>query len=285
MRKWIVPAIGHRRLGDLAPADSERQRRAGLLTSSQARTHSTLMALLKAAQAEHHAIPANVLAVKPPAKNVSDRTDLPLDMAVSMLGVASQIPQGSRWVAALLQGMRQGECLGLTWDQVDLDRAVLAISWQLQPLPYRDQGRMARDPARAVDGYGVAVVAGDRTGLTRRPGCTTVAGGPCDPKVDDEEWYALQQADGRPHPSGRWYTVHEARHTIATLLLEAGVDPAVIIAILGHTKILTSRGYMHVNTAPLQNALEKVAERLALGSGTCLTPSLPESVAALVRGA
>jgi integrase len=94
---------------------------------------------------------------------------------------------------------------------------------------------------------------------------TTPDGGPIYYKVDDAEWYALQEAAGVQHPNGRHFTIHEARHTTATLLLEAGVAPEVIIAILGHSSILTSRSYMHVNQAPAREALEKVAERLQLG--------------------
>ena len=41
--------------------------------------------------------------------------------------------------------------------------------------------------------------------------------------------------------------LHEARNTTATLLVEAGVDPKIIKAILGHSSIVTSRGYLHVN--------------------------------------
>src|SRR5690606_9133917 len=46
-------------------------------------------------------------------------------------------PDASRWVAALLQGMRPAECLGLTWDAIDFDRDTIDVSWQLKPLPYR----------------------------------------------------------------------------------------------------------------------------------------------------
>lgn len=302
--KWIVPTIGHRRLSELAPADvravTTAQRKAGLTSSSQRRTHSVLMSMLKAARAEGYAVPAIAVEVKAPAASVSDRTDLPVEAAVAMLGVAAEIPQGSRWVAAFLQGLRQGEALGLTWDEVDLDRGRLRVSWQLQPLAYR----IPRDKAsgfRVPDGYECVQLEGRwhlvrpkskagwrviplvpwmRTSLQAWREASWASphglvwpaldGGPCDPKVDDAEWYALQATAGVVHPAGRPFTVHEARHTTATLLLEAGVDPAVITAILGHTSILTSRGYMHVNTAPLEDALGRVAGRLGAGVSNAL---------------
>jgi site-specific recombinase XerD len=66
------------------------------------------------------------------------------------------------------------------------------------------------------------------------------------------------------HPSGRYYVPHEARHTTATLLLEAGVDHHVITAILGHSSIVTSRGYQHVRTQLASKALEQIAAQLQL---------------------
>ena len=88
-------------------------------------------------------------------------------------------------------------------------------------------------------------------------------GKPADAQGDRVEWYALQGAVSIGHPSGRWYTVHEARNTTATLLLEAGSDPEVIKAILGHSSIVTSRGYMSEPTMT-RAAMERVAERLQL---------------------
>ena len=91
-------------------------------------------------------------------------------------------------------------------------------------------------------------------------------GRPTSSKLDDEEWYGLQQAADVHHPAGRFFGIHEARHTTATLLLEAGVDPAVVVAIMGHSSILTTRGYQHVRTEHALEALGIMAERLQLGA-------------------
>lgn len=304
VRKWIVPTIGHRRFADLSPRDvravADAQRKAGRSSSTQRRTHSVLMQLLLAAQAEGYPVPARVLAVKAPSKAANDRTDVPVDDAVRMLEKAAEDPAGARWVAAFLQGLRQGEALGLTRDAVDLDRGILELSWQLQPLPYnitRDRGSGFRVP----DGYEARQVRG-RWHLVRPksdagwrvipllPWMTSAlekwfevmpdnphgiiwyhpAGDP--PKRDDAAWYALQDAAGVRHSTRldkdgqpAHYTIHEARHSTATLLLEAGVDPAVITAILGHSSFVSTRAYLHTRTDRLAEALGKVAERLAIG--------------------
>ena len=82
---------------------------------------------------------------------------------------------------------------------------------------------------------------------------------------DNAEWRALQDEAKVRHPAGRYYYGHEMRHSTATLLLEAGADESTIIAILGHSSIVTSQGYMHVSPDRASAALGRVAERLQLG--------------------
>jgi integrase len=295
--KWIVPTIGHKRLADLAPSDVrailDAQRRAGLSSSTQRRAHSVLMTLLKAAQAEGYPIPARVLAVKAPVPAINDRTSMQPAEAMAVLAVASQIPQGSRWVAALLNGVRQGEALGLTWENVDFERNELVLAWQVQPIPYRVK-RDRTSGFRVPDGYEARQLYG-RLHLVRpksrrgyrvlpmvpwmraaleawREECPESPAGlvwplldgrPTSSDLDDEEWYALQDAADVHHPSGRFYTNHETRHTTATLLALAGVDRAIIEAILGQSKLVDS--YLHVRRSPqVAEALGQVASRLAL---------------------
>jgi integrase len=310
LRLWIIPTIGHKRFSDLTPGDlravAAAQVNAGRSGSTALRTHSALMSLLKAAMLEGHPVHPRLLQVEAPTKNVSDRDAMTVEQALAILPWAGELHHGSRFLAALLQGMRQGECLGLTWDQVDLVANTITVSWQLQPLPYK----VARDRSsgfRIPDGYEARQLRGalhlvrpkskagyrvipivpvmhealiawrDRQAdlIPKNPHdlvWPNLDGSPTPSKVDDAEWFAIQCAAGvshpRPasHPKGpRWFTIHEARHTTATLLLECGVDPTVIVAIMGHSSILTTRGYQHVRTERAMDALGLVAERLQLG--------------------
>ena len=318
VRRWIIPTIGQRRLEDLSPADvravAEAQRDAGKSTSTARRTQMTLTSMLAAAQMEGHQIARRVFDVKPPALAVSDRTAMPVAEALAVLQVASYLPHGSRWAMALLHGMRQGECLGLTWDCVDLTVGLVRVEWQLQVLPYVDRGDKAAG-FRIPDGYEVRHLV-DAHHLVRpktkkgfrviplvpamrealedwreiAPASPhdlvwpTTTGRPANDKQDRAEWYGLQgaaslrdQATGAlpaiavGHPAGRYYLLHEARHTTATQLLEAGVDPHQITAIMGHSSILTTRGYQHPGERPALAALEAVAGALRLPTRATMT--------------
>lgn len=303
--KWIIPTIGHRRFDTLTPghvrAVADAQRAAGRSSSTQRRTHSVLITMLKAAVVEGYPVPLRLLEMKAPAKSHSDRTDLPVTEALAILQHAADLPHGSRWAAAFLQGLRQGEALGLTWEQVDFDRGLMVIDRQLQALRYRkpyDRSSGFRVPdgynatqlegalhlvrPKTSSGYRVipmvpwmrdALEAWRLVAPPNKHGLVwpTRDGRPAYYKDDDAEWYALQKAARVHHPTRLTkagepapYTTHESRHTAATLLLECGVDPTVVIAIMGHSAILTTRLYQHAHTAPMLDGLNRVAERLQL---------------------
>lgn len=300
VKTWIVPTIGAKRLQRLTPGDvravTQAMRDAGLKPSSALRCHVVLVKMLRAAILEGYAVPERVLLVERPSVNVNDRAAMTAGQAIAVLEVATQLPHASRWVAALLQGLRQGEALGLTWEAVDRRPGFIDISWQLQALPYvdkRDHSRGFRVPdnfeARQLEGaYHLTrpkTAAGKRIvpvvpwmanalevwraiapaspyGLV----WPAVDGGPADPKRDLEEWKALQTTAGVGHPAGRHYVGHEARHTTATLLLEAGVDPEIIKAIVGHSTIVSTQAYLHAPERMTAEALGRVAKRLELES-------------------
>lgn len=301
VRSWIVPTIGHRRIDQLTPGDIRAVRvaitDAGKSTSTALRYHGTLIRMLKAALVEGYPVPARVFDVTAPGKAVNDRQALPLADALAMLEVASHLPHGSRWVAAFLQGMRQGECLGLTWASVDLTpgEEALTLSWQLQPLPYLDKRDRSKG-FRVPDGYEAKQLEGrmhlvrpkSKAGWRVIPLVSVVADGlrhwrdvapasphdlvwpapdgrPRDENADREEWRDLQRAADVRHPAGRFYDVHESRHTAATMLLAMKVPESTRIQIMGHSSIASTRGYEHVDVSQARAALEQVARRLQLG--------------------
>jgi integrase len=298
VRNWIVPTIGHKRIVALVPGDwraiDSKMKAAGLVGTTRKRAHSTFLSLLKFAQQEGHVVPANVLAVKPPAKNQNDRTDMSVDEAVKILVAASEQPDGSRWAVALLEAMRQGERSGLMWDHLDFERDLIIVEWQLQPLPLRvkydrSSGYVAPEGLKTIQLYGrwhlvelktenslrvlpmvplvrKALLAWKEIAPESQHGLVWPRpdGEPLDPHEDDAAWYALQDIAGVRHPSGRYYTIHEARHTTATLLLELEVPPEIIIAIMGHASMISTKSYLHVKTKALADALGLVEERLAL---------------------
>lgn len=110
----------------------------------------------------------------------------------------------------------------------------------------------------------------------------TVDGKPCKDDADRKEWHAIQYTasvaavepgeyaepldlDPVFHPSGqRYYHVHECRNLAATELGEVGASDAVIMGLLGHTKVETSRRYQLGQLEAKREAALAVAERIGL---------------------
>lgn len=298
--KWIIPTIGHKRLDTLTPADVRAVTRAmldaDLAPASAHRAQAILEKMLRDARSEGHTVPERVLDVEGPGASENDRDAIPTDDALALLAAAVDTPDETRWVAAFLEGMRQAECLGLTWECVDLERGLIDVSWQLKALPYnvpRDRSSGFRVP----DGYvarhlvGATHLVRPKTAKGRRViplvpwmvdaltlwrtqapesphGLVWPAadGGPRRPETDRAAWYALQEAAGVQHRSGRPYVLHEIRHTSATLLRMGGADDQTITAILGHASILSTNAYLHTDQERVRAASALLAERLGLGA-------------------
>lgn len=145
--RWIVPAIGHLRLDALAPADIRKvasaQENAGLALPTMQRTHAVLGKILADAVAEGYQVSQRAREAGGPGTGSSSRRALSIDDAMRILAAVAERSDASRWVAALVEGLRPAEALGLTWDMVDLDAATMTLAWQLKALPYVE----SRNPA------------------------------------------------------------------------------------------------------------------------------------------
>jgi len=298
VRKWIIPTIGHRKLADLTPADVRKlataQEQAGRSLSTADRTHGVLSKLLTDAVAEGHQVPQRAREAKGTGRGVNERDAIPIPEAMAIVQAALQRPDASRWLAALLQGVRPAEALGLTWDMIDFEAETMTLAWQLKPLPYkvpRDRSSGFRIPrgyevVHLVDAYHlvrpktkagwrvvplvpwmVQALAAWRDIAPENPwGLVWPSddGRPQDEKRDRKQWLNVAATAGVLMPDGAPPTLYEARHTCATLLLALKVDETTIKAILGHSTVLATKNYLHADQARTRAALEKLATQLGL---------------------
>ena len=159
------------------------------------------------------------------------------------------------YILAVNTGLRQGELLGLRWDDVDLDAAMLRVRRTLQNgsfyPPKSGKGRSVKLTRQTVDSLRAhrtrqleerMRLAGlwDDQGLVfpNRVGRT----------LDHTNFYQrdfkklLERAELSPT-----FRFHDLRHTCATLLLSRNVHPKVVQEMLGHATISqTMDTYSHV---------------------------------------
>jgi len=303
-RAHIVRALGAVELTKLTPEHIEAMYAeilaSGCGPATTTHVRATLSAALNQAAARgriaRNPVPA---AVSP--RLVSARVE-PLSVAETrrVLDAATGGRNAARWALALLVGPRQGEVLGLKWEDVDLTAGTLRIRRSLARAPWQHGcgsvpcgGKRGADcPARHGGGLVIGPVkttAGERTvalpaGLTAmlRAHRTTQAaerlragslwrdsghvftcerGGALDPRRDWAEWKKLLGAAGV-----RDARLHDARHSSATFCLLDGVDPVVVMARHGwESRVMLDR-YQHAVSAAQQHAAAKTDARF-FGAG------------------
>lgn len=301
--KWIVKTIGDKPLAGLAPSDMRevqfKQAAAGHSPTTVERSYRVLKLMLRDASEEGYEISERALRTRKVGKPARvDRQALPLEDARKILEVALKRRDSSRWVAALLQGMRPSEALGLRWSNVNLEEGIMTIEWQLKNLPYNEP----RNPASGFraphdfesihlkDSFHLVrpkTFAGVRTvplvPWLRTELITWAAiappspydlvwpadnGGPMSSAVDRDEWYSMcEEADvwmTRMNGTKRPPLLYECRHTAATLLMASGADEKTLISILGHSKITATKAYLHTDETRKLAALETVGAQLGL---------------------
>jgi integrase len=264
VRLHIKPMLGRIKLKNLAPTHVRslyRERlEAGLAPRMVQLVHVTLHKALKQAVADG-LIPRSVAeVVKPPRPVVKEIRPLSPEQVRTLLSEAHGDRLEALYVLAVTTGMRQGELLGLKWEDVDLQARTLRVRRTLSTAtgrgfsfsaPKTAKGRRSiKLPETAVSSLRnhreAQLEERDRlAGLWQDHDLvfTTQVGTPISRQdlITRSFKPLLQRAD---LPDIRF---HDLRHTCATLLLSKGVHPKLVQELLGHATIaITLDTYSHV---------------------------------------
>lgn len=141
-RGHIIPALGRKRLLELAPAEVAEFLRAkaeaGMAKSSVSRLRSVLVAALAHAVLEG-LVGRNVAAlVRGPRGSTPDGRSLTVNQARALLKAAQGDRLEAAYVTMLMLGLRPGELLGLTWSDLDLKGRRLQVNHSLK----RERGEL-----------------------------------------------------------------------------------------------------------------------------------------------
>lgn len=263
VRLHLVPSLGRLPLARLGPQDLQRCYAAatarGLSPRSVRCVHMVLHRALGQAErwrliTRSPAALVDALGAPRPEVRVLDAAQVR-----TFLGSVTGHRREALYVVALATGMRQGELLALHWRDVDLDRAVVAVTGTLQRHP--EEGLKIAEPKTARSRRQVHLGATAVDALRRhrtaqlaerlRAGSewgeldlvfATRVGGVVDAHDVRIEFTGLLERAGLPR-----VRFHDLRHTAATLLLEQGIHPKVAADMLGHATVaVTLDTYSHV---------------------------------------
>jgi len=285
--KHLAPGIGKHRLDRLEPEHLERLYRTmienGARPATAHQVHRTARAALGEACRRGH-VARNVAALAKPPRVQSEPVE-PFTVAEvqAILAAAARRRNSARWAVALALGLRQGEALALRWSDLDLDKHTLRVrATRLRPVYEHGCGgdcgnkagfcrqRVQRNPAvgetKSAAGQRMIGLPDELVDMLklhheeqqaerRTAGqlwtdgdwvFASPTGQPLNPNSDYHEWKTLLKTaevrDGR---------LHDARHTVATVLLVLGVPERTVMSVMGWSSTAMAARYQHV-TDPIR---------------------------------
>jgi integrase len=247
------------------------------------RIHATLRAALNAAVRQQRLTinPAVHVELRPPTRS-RVRPWEPAELG-QFLDYAAADRLGALYELIAMTGLRRGEAIGLTWDDVDVEQGHLTVRRQLlqlghevrvgQPKTKSGEDRVVELPINTIGVLLAHRLRQDADRVAWREGWQSA------PSLLDEqlrpvvlEGLAFTREDGSPlHPEFvtrhfqmlaaraglRRIRLHDLRHGAASLRLAAGVPIEIVSKILGHSSIaLTADTYSHLLKGVARQAAE-----------------------------
>ncbi|MGW3007479.1 tyrosine-type recombinase/integrase [Streptomyces sp. NPDC001219] len=293
----LIPGLGAHRLEKLEPEHLERfyqkMRANGSAAGTAHQAHRTVNTALNEAVRRRHLTTNPASIAKAPKLEEEEVEPYSLEEVQRLLAEATKVRNTARWVIALALGLRQGEVLGLKWEDVDFEVGVILVRrGRLRPRYKHGCGnRCGRKPGYCPQKINIRRETKDtKTRAGKRPigvpeellkllrqhkekqerertlardlwvdkgyVFTSPTGEPLNPNTDFHRWKDLLKA--AQVRDGR---LHDARHTAATVLLILGVPDAVVDRIMGWEPGKSARmrrRYQHLTGPVLQQTAAKV---------------------------
>lgn len=285
-KTWISPHLGHYRLSALRghhiEAMYDAMREAGSAESNVAKTHAILGGALKAA-VKKGLISANPMdRVDAPGTKNNRREQFTLMQAMFALAAAGD---SARWWLALFYGLRQGEVLGMRWEDVDWYAKTLTIEVtssedydrksEIEGTPKSDSGERTLPMVGQIESrmrLHWERAGRPRTGRVFIP----ITQGSDTSRNDWQDWRNfLLGATRVPYAPLPLITLHGARGTASSLMEAAKIPDRMVAQILGHAEVKITHGYQHADLERVREVLEQAALLVAQPSPRAL-PTAPE---------
>jgi integrase len=249
LRQRILPALGAARLSEIKRVDLqdlvEELLVEGLAASTIRNVVMPLRSIYRRAISRGDVVVNPTVGLELPAvRSTRDRIASPQEAAKLLEALAPD--DQALWAMALYAGLRRGELQALRWEDIDFEAAVIRVerSWD-------DKERILIEPKSRAGRRSVPIPSilrgllvehrlrsGRREGLVfgasrERPFCPSA--------VARRAQRAWSKAALQP------ITLHEARHTFASLMIAASVNAKALSSYMGHSSVtITYDRYGHL---------------------------------------
>lgn len=296
---YLIPRLGAHKLPRLEPEHIEKLYSSlaeeGKGGSTILQVHRTLRAALNEAYRRGRIPKSPMDVVRTPSMEERDIESLTIEETQRILDAASDRHNGVRFIVALTLGIRQGEALAMRWRYVDLEEGTARFRYALQrqtwqhgcggacgrkrgaECPQRHGGGLVEVPTKSKAGkrdIGIPepLVQALRVHHERQQHerfeagtewsgedwvFTDIVGKPIDPRRDYDEWLeVLHEADVRQA------RLHDARHTMATMLLVLNVPSRAVMGVMGWSQESMLRRYQDVPKEVLDRIARQIGQLL-----------------------
>jgi integrase len=278
VRLHLIPLLGHVPLTKLTPQHVQELINRKLEEGLSPRRVDYIRAVLR--HALHQALRWGFVArnvatlVHPPRAQRTEITPLNAAEITHFFDAVSGDRLEALYVLALSTGLRQGEALGLVWQDIDVGAGTVAISRALQKIGgeyhfVEPKTRLSRRVVHIPLTTWQALEAhrGRQAAERLAMGAhwqdlglvfSTIEGRPLDASYVTHHLQKLLAKAGL-----RRQRFHDLRHACASLLLAQGVPARVVMDVLGHSQIsLTLNTYSHVVPSLRTDAAERMDDVL-----------------------
>lgn len=290
--KWIVetyiqPALGSKRLSDLQSYQVQKLyndlQKQGLSARTVRYTHSVLSSALKQAVKWRQIFQNPCDLCQLPKQDKTEMKYFTPDEVKLFLETAKDTKHYTLFLLTIETGLRPGEYLGLQWKDIDLEQQTLSVRRAVKirkgggfyftepktkksrrSIPLSDTVIASlkahrRDQLQESFKLGSDYQKNDLV-FANEIGAPLLLG-----NLRRRHFEQIIKAANTKAPLSR-IRLYDLRHTTATLLLSAGLNPKVVSERLGHASIvLTLDTYSHVLPTMQQDATERI-EKLMFGT-------------------
>jgi integrase len=264
LRLRLLPELGGRRVADIRRADvqdfADRLLARGEEASTIRNTLMPLRAIFRRAVSRGDVAVNPTTGLELPAVRGSRDRIVAAEQAGRLIDA---LPERDRamWATALYGGLRRGELQALRWEDVDLAKGVIKVerAWDVREGHIEPKSRAGR---RTVP---IPVVLRDYLVEHKQRA--------------DGDGHVFARANGKPFDAvtigerskNAWrraglepITLHEARHTFASLMIAAGVNAKALATYMGHASVtITYDRYGHLMPGNESEAAALLAAYLA----------------------
>ena len=257
-KRLFLPSLGKKLVGDITPADVEKAVGGVPGARNKAYANTLIKKTINFARNKKHYLPethrnpADSLKLKPAVRRPPRALELEeirkFGEALAAMEAENEI---SPWLANLIRlslicGLRPGEVRTMTWERINLPRQRMTVVGKTgeREIHLTDAAMQVLDATPKVQGCPY-VFAGRRYG---QPIASV-----------HKQLKAVQDRAGVER-----FRPYDLRHSAATGALASGADVVSVQALLGHTDLKTTQGYLHASEGRRRTAAERAA---AFGRG------------------